>query len=99
MLAYMVVKTCEGLKPSLPGDVIRKMRMNVMIVAIGFVPFIGDIADVWYKCNTRNAILLESELRKRGQNQLRNADRKERGKEHKPSPCKIIGGLRRLDMI
>ena len=49
MLAYMVVKTCEGLKPSLPGGVIRKMQMNVVIdFAIGFVPFIGDIADVWY---------------------------------------------------
>lgn len=62
----MVVKTCEGLKPPLPGGVIRKMRINVVVdFAIGFVPVFGDIADVWYKCNTRNAILLESELRQR----------------------------------
>jgi hypothetical protein len=64
----MVVKTCEGLKRPLPDRVIRKMWTNVVVdFAIGFVPVIGDIADVWYKCNTRNAILLENELLQRGQ--------------------------------
>jgi hypothetical protein len=40
------------------------MLMNVVLdCVIGFIPFIGDIADAIYKCNTRNAILLEKHLR------------------------------------
>lgn len=34
---------------------------------IGLVPIIGDLADAWFKCNTRNNILLERFLRERGQ--------------------------------
>jgi len=34
---------------------------------IGLVPIIGDLADAWFKCNTRNNILLERYLRDRGQ--------------------------------
>ena len=33
---------------------------------IGLVPFIGDLADAIYKCNSKNVVLLEKELRKRG---------------------------------
>jgi hypothetical protein len=33
---------------------------------IGLVPFVGDLADVLYKCNTRNAVLLENHLREKG---------------------------------
>lgn len=32
---------------------------------IGLVPFLGDIADAIYKCNTKNYLLLEKELIKR----------------------------------
>jgi len=34
---------------------------------IGLVPVIGDIADAFFKCNTRNNILLERYLREKGQ--------------------------------
>jgi hypothetical protein len=34
---------------------------------IGLVPVIGDIADAWFKCNTRNNVLLERFLREKGQ--------------------------------
>jgi hypothetical protein len=44
------------------------MQMNVFIdFVIGLLPLVGDVADVFYKCNTRNAILLENELRNRSQ--------------------------------
>jgi len=76
MLAYMVVKTCEQVRPPLPASVRAKMQMNLAIdFIIGIVPFIGDIADAFYKCNTRNAVLLENELRKRGEKRLRDANR------------------------
>lgn len=75
-LAYMIVKTCEQVKPPLPASVRTKMQMNLAIdFIIGLVPFIGDIADAVYKCNTRNAVLLENELRKRGEKRIRDANR------------------------
>src|SRR5271170_14839 len=33
---------------------------------IGLIPVVGDLADAWFKCNTRNNILLERFLRERG---------------------------------
>lgn len=39
--------------------------------AIGLVPFIGDLADAVYKCNTRNVILLEKVLRERGAKRIK----------------------------
>jgi hypothetical protein len=76
MLAYMVVRTCDQVRPPLPANVRIKMQMNLAIdFIIGLVPFIGDIADAMYKCNTRNAVLLEKELRKRGEKRLRDANR------------------------
>lgn len=38
---------------------------------IGLVPFLGDIIDAAYKANSRNAALLESHLREKGQKNLR----------------------------
>ena len=43
------------------------MYTNLAIdFGIGLVPVIGDFADAWFKCNTRNNILLERFLRERG---------------------------------
>jgi hypothetical protein len=43
------------------------MQLNMIIdFGIGLVPFIGDLADAIYKCNSKNVVLLEKELRKRG---------------------------------
>lgn len=35
---------------------------------IGLVPILGDFADAWFKCNTRNNLLLERYLREKGIN-------------------------------
>ncbi len=37
---------------------------------IGLVPFLGDIADAIYKCNTKNYLLLEKELVRRAVQRL-----------------------------
>jgi Domain of unknown function (DUF4112) len=43
------------------------MYTNLVIdFVVGLVPIIGDLADAWFKCNTRNNILLEQFLRERG---------------------------------
>ena len=65
-MAYSVMKTCQSVKPGLPSDVKSKMFWNLIVdFVIGFVPILGDLADAAYKCNTKNAILLETELNKR----------------------------------
>lgn len=72
LLARMVIETAKQVEGGLPSQVVSRMYMNAIIdFVIGFVPFIGDIADAVYKCNTRNAVLLEKELRKRGQARLK----------------------------
>eukprot|EP00249_Psilotum_nudum_P031091 c44602_g1_i1 orf=70-795(+) len=71
LLALMVYRTCCTIEPEIPASLKAKMQMNIVIdFVIGLVPFIGDIADAAYKCNTKNAVLLEDELRKRGQKRL-----------------------------
>jgi len=42
---------------------LREMTFNVMKdVAIGFVPIIGDLIDVFYKANTYNAMVFQRYL-------------------------------------
>ncbi|KAH0559837.1 hypothetical protein GP486_003646 [Trichoglossum hirsutum] len=68
LMALMVINTCETVEGGLDSSVLYKMYLNLILdFAIGLVPFLGDIADAMYKCNTRNAVLLEEFLRKRGQ--------------------------------
>ncbi|KAE8350569.1 PH domain protein [Aspergillus coremiiformis] len=66
-LAMMVVNTCDKIDGGLPARLRTMMLINVLIdFAIGLVPFVGDIADAIYKCNTRNAVILEKHLREKG---------------------------------
>lgn len=60
----MVVRDCEKVDGGLPHSLRSRMMFNIIIdFFIGLVPFIGDLADAIYKCNTRNAIILEKHLR------------------------------------
>lgn len=44
-------------------SMILRMSVNIFIdFLVGLIPFLGDLADVFYKCNTKNAILLEKVL-------------------------------------
>ncbi|KAL4920435.1 hypothetical protein BDW62DRAFT_5561 [Aspergillus aurantiobrunneus] len=77
-LAMMVLKTCENIDGGLPARLRMQMTINILIdFLIGLVPFVGDIADAAYKCNTRNAVVLEKYLREKG---ARNISR--RGRQH-----------------
>ena len=47
----------------MPRVVLLRMLLNVAIdLAIGLVPFFGDIADIFWKSNTRNMALLEAHV-------------------------------------
>ncbi|RPA98177.1 hypothetical protein L873DRAFT_1688605 [Choiromyces venosus 120613-1] len=70
LLALMVIRTASQAK--LPSSVTAQMMFNVIIdFVIGLVPFLGDIADIAFKANTRNAIVLEIFLRERGAENIR----------------------------
>jgi Domain of unknown function (DUF4112) len=72
LLALMVYRTICSVEPELNASVKMKMKFNIVIdFLMGLIPFVGDIADAVYKCNTKNVIILESELRKRGEQRLR----------------------------
>ena len=64
-MALMVINTAKRVK--LDDKTLRLMYLNVMIdCVIGLVPFLGDIADCLYRCNTKNAALLWKMLDERG---------------------------------
>ena len=69
LLAAWVFLTCYSvLKGQDCNGVVIRMISNICIdFGIGLVPIIGDIADGVYKCNTRNAALLEKVLTRRGE--------------------------------
>ncbi|KAF9875636.1 PH domain-containing protein [Colletotrichum karsti] len=71
-MALMVFKTCNKVEGGLPGSVKSKMLFNIVVdFAIGLVPFVGDIVDAAFRCNTKNAVLLEEYLREQGKKNLR----------------------------
>lgn len=72
LLALIIFRNCCSVEPPLKSSTKTKMQMNIIIdFVIGIVPFIGDLADAAWKCNTKNVILFEEELRERGKKRLR----------------------------
>ena len=70
-MAGMVYRTCQKVDGGLDEKIKAKMWMNIIIdAAIGLVPFLGDFADVFFRANSKNAILLEEFLQKRGEKNM-----------------------------
>ncbi|KAK9253717.1 hypothetical protein V1507DRAFT_388310 [Lipomyces tetrasporus] len=70
-LSYCVVNAAGKIDGGMPGWLYTKMMTNVIIdFALGLVPLLGDVVDILYKANSRNALLLEKYLRERGQNNI-----------------------------
>jgi hypothetical protein len=68
----MVLRTCQQVEGGLPADVTSRMYFNIILdFGIGLVPLIGDVADALFRANTRNAVILEKHLRKKGAAALR----------------------------
>lgn len=66
-MALMVIRTCQQVEGGLPKTVNATMMFNLALdFAVGLVPFIGDLADMLFRANTKNAIVLEEFLRKKG---------------------------------
>ncbi|EGY15476.1 hypothetical protein VD0002_g5528 [Verticillium dahliae] len=72
LMALMVFRTCCKVEGGLPQGVKTKMIFNIIVdFALGLVPFVGDMFDAAFRCNTKNAVLLESYLREKGRKNLR----------------------------
>ena len=98
MFALVVFKKCCEVEGGLSSSI--KMRMIINILAdflVGLVPFLGDLADAAFKCNTRNLRLLEVTLDKkykpgrRDERDLAGVDKEQRRKN------RASGLLRRDD--
>ena len=60
----MVLNTAK--KANLDAKTISQMTFNIVLdFFLGLVPFLGDIADAFFRCNTRNAALLRKVLEAR----------------------------------
>lgn len=66
LLALMVFRKCCQIEGGLDGGTKLKMLFFIAFdFGIGLIPFVGDLADAAYKCNTKNARELERVLDKR----------------------------------
>ena len=66
LFALAVYQTCCKVEGGLSGTIKMRMLINIAAdFAVGLVPFIGDLADAAFKCNTRNLRLLEQTLDKK----------------------------------
>ncbi|CDH60827.1 hypothetical protein RO3G_10750 [Lichtheimia corymbifera JMRC:FSU:9682] len=64
LLALYLVQI--AMQVDLPQPVVSQMMTNVVLdFLVGLVPIVGDLMDIAFKCNTRNAVLLENHLYKR----------------------------------
>ncbi len=67
-MALMVIRSCQKVDNGLPKSITQKMWLNLVLdFVVGLVPFIGDLADAVFRCNTKNAVLLEKFLMERAE--------------------------------
>jgi len=67
-MAAMVIRSCQKVDNGLPRNIEQKMWLNLAIdFLVGLVPFLGDLADAVFRCNTKNAVLLERFLLQRAE--------------------------------
>ncbi|KAK4505659.1 hypothetical protein PRZ48_003624 [Zasmidium cellare] len=65
-LALLVMKKAMKVEGGLDNSVKLRMLINIALdFIVGLVPFIGDLADAAFKCNTKNLRLLEITLDKK----------------------------------
>jgi hypothetical protein len=86
--ALLVFKKCCSIEGGLDNTIKLRMLLNIALdFVVGLVPFVGDLADAAFKCNTRNLRLLEVTLDKkykpgtRDDRDLAGVDREKRRKK------------------
>ena len=87
LMALNVLRTCMQIEGGLTQSIKTRMMINVIMdFVVGLIPFLGDLADAAFKCNTKNLRLLEETLDKkykpsaRDERHLAGVDREQRRK-------------------
>lgn len=63
LFALIIWRKCQKIDGGLDSTTSIRMLINIALdFAIGLVPILGDLADAAFKCNTKNARLLELHL-------------------------------------
>jgi hypothetical protein len=61
--AVSVMLIARSLRYGVPREIIARMLGNVLIdLAMGVIPLAGDLADIWFRANSRNVALLRKHL-------------------------------------
>ena len=76
LLSLVLINSSRKVSGGLDAGTRNKMLMNVVLeVIIGFTPVLGNFADIFFRCNTKNAALLEEMLKKRVDKAILQADK------------------------
>lgn len=66
LMAWSLMRKCGKIEGGLPTQIHMRMVFNLAVdFLVGLVPFVGDLADAAFRCNTKNAALLEEYLMKK----------------------------------
>jgi hypothetical protein len=61
--AVSVLLIARSIKYGIPAEIIARMLANVLIdLLMGAIPVAGDLADIWFRANSRNVRLLREYL-------------------------------------
>lgn len=90
LLAGKLIYSMSRAKCGLPLGIVLLMLFNFSIdFLIGLVPFVGDLADAYYKCNSMNVRLFEKHLDKVYKPQQLQDEEKNMKKEKRPRPATV----------
>lgn len=65
------MKTARDVDGGLPLDVQAQFLFNIIVdFLIGLIPIVGDVVEIMYKANSRNALILEKHLKAKGEKNL-----------------------------
>jgi hypothetical protein len=71
VFSLLLFKAARAVDGGLPWRVQIQLLFNILVdFLIGLVPFVGDVVEVIYKANSRNALLLEKHLAEKGQRNI-----------------------------
>lgn len=71
LFSLMLLKTARSVDGGLPLDVQLQFLFNIIVdFLIGLIPIVGDVIEIMYKANSRNALILEKHLKTKGEKNL-----------------------------
>lgn len=72
VFSLLLFKSAREVDGGLPWDIQAQFLFNILMdFLLGLVPVVGDMIEVMYKANSRNALVLEKHLAEKGQMNIR----------------------------